>query len=338
MVDLLNNIKPEERLLISLCHLDFTESEKSKISELMKSVTDWNYFVRMSNEHGIIALAAFNLKETGLDNQIPKDAMADLENGYLKSVVRNTWLTERWKEVNAILCNAGIKHILLKGMALERTLYKSKGLRQMNDNDILIQSGDALKAWYLLQQNGYSPEPLKSPLLKKIMFDTGKHLPCLYKNGYAIEIHVRLFNNRPGDEKIYNEAFVNSPGIMIDNINACILPEKLQLSHLLDHYRKHLLAGSFQLRLYTDIVLLDKNIQPEIPDSFISHPQQEEKLKYLRAAYKEAIRSVPPKSRLRYLAGDIFPAVGWMKQRYKCNGLKAVFYYPLRIGKLLWLI
>ena len=44
------------------------------------------------------------------------------------------------------LRKAGIKHILLKGMALEHTLYGSKGLRQMTDCDILIKSEEAAES------------------------------------------------------------------------------------------------------------------------------------------------------------------------------------------------
>ena len=158
--------------------------------------------VRLINAHGIIALAAYNIKEAGLEKEVPADAMAALENGYRQSVVRNIWLTERWKEVNAILENAGIKHILLKGMALEHTLYGSKGLRQMTDCDIFVKHEDSLKAWYLLQKEGFSHKPLKSPLHKKIL-TAYRETPSqsLTKDGYIVEIHHKLFESEinPGE-------------------------------------------------------------------------------------------------------------------------------------------
>src|SRR5664279_4999671 len=168
-------------LLLLLCHYPFRSEYRNRLSELLSRVTDWDKTVGLINAHGIIALATYNIKEAGLENKVPGDSMAVLENGYMKSVIRNTWLTERWKEVNTILCNAGIQHIVLKGMALENTLYESKGLRQMSDNDILIKRDDSLKAWQLLQKEGFTPEPLKSPLFRKIIFELGHHLPALYK-------------------------------------------------------------------------------------------------------------------------------------------------------------
>ena len=192
-------------LLLLLCRYPFDEKDRETLAGLISGVKDWHKLVELINAHGIIALAAYNIKEAGLVMEVPEEAMAVLENGYLQSVVRNTWLTERWKEVNTILSNAGLKHVLLKGMVLEHTLYGSKGLRQMTDNDILVKREDALKAWNLLQQEGFFHEVIKSSFHKKILVDIGQHLPTLYKEQYAIEIHTRLFDAKTNDTVDYNK-------------------------------------------------------------------------------------------------------------------------------------
>jgi hypothetical protein len=254
----------------------------------------------------------------------------------------------------------------------------------MNDNDILIKPDEALKAWNLLQQAGFSNEPLKSPLHKKIMTGIGKHLPSLYKEGYAIEIHHRLhasgnwyratddrrqrakgmgqgargntddpssvstFGLQPATRNpqqltdhrfpLSVDPFETSREILIGGTKAYILSEEMQLRYLIDHFERHKEEGSCQFRLYTDIKLLDKNSKIEIPDSFIQNPIQENKPRYRKKAYRSTLYEIPPKQRLRFLIGDIFPSVKWMKTRYKCGGLKALFYYPVRLAKLIWLI
>lgn len=156
--------------------------------------------MKLINAHGIIALASYNIKIAELENLVPEYAMAILENGRMQSMIRNSWLTERWKEVNIILTNAGINHILpRRGWPFEHTIYGSSGLRQMNDNDIYIHPDKAIKAWELLKKHGYIPEPYKSPLFAKIRFKIGRHLPALYKDGYMLEIHNRLFYNEADD-------------------------------------------------------------------------------------------------------------------------------------------
>jgi hypothetical protein len=354
-------------LLLLLCRYPFNEKDRETLDRLISEVVDWHRLMELINAHGIIALAAYNIKEAGLEKKVPADVMVILESGYMQSIVRNTWLTERWKEINTILSNAGIKHVLLKGMALENTLYGSKGLRQMSDNDILMKREDALKAWHLLQKEGFTHELIKSSLHKKIMLDIGKHLPSLYKDGYSVEIHHRLFNRVEGVErvekfegvegptsippshrfggqrklrrtKVENEFFENAEEINIGDAKALILSKEMQLKYLISHYERHVLEGNCQLRLYADIKLLDEKSSVNMPDHFISEPSQENKPEYRKAAYKINLNSIDPKFRLRFLTGDIFPSIKWMKKRYGCNGMKALFYYPQRIGKLIWLI
>jgi hypothetical protein len=338
MIDLSKITVPEEKLLVSLCRLLFTHEQKTEISEYTQEVTDWNYFTRLANEHGIIAIVAYNIKECGLVNKIPVHAMKILENGYMQSLVRNTWLTERWKEVNTILVNAGIKHILLKGMALEHSVYGSRGLRQMNDNDILLTRADALKAWHLLQMEGFTHELIKSSLHKKIIADTGKHLPSLFRSGYAIELH----HNISDENNIYGQGlkdpFESAIEMLVDDTKALILSRVNHLAYLKKHFEKHSNEGHCQLRLYMDIILQEENNDITVPAGFISNPKQESNSKYRKTAYKTTVKSVPVKLRLRFLMGDIFPSLKWMKKRYACSGLKALLYYPARIGKVIWLV
>jgi len=325
-------------LLLLLCRYPFEEKNKELLLKLISGVKDWHKLVELINAHGIIALATYNIKEAGLVKEIPKDAMTILENGYFQNILRNAWLTERWKEVNTILYNADIKHILLKGMALEHTIYGSRGLRQMNDNDILIKYEESVKAWELLQQIGFTQKPIKSPLFKKIMFDIGQHLPTLYKNGYAIEIHNNLFDQRMTGTESSFDYFEDAVEIKISGVNALILSKEVQVMYLINHFERHALEGECQLRLFNDIMLLDKNSTIEFPDCFISDPIQSSKPEFRKAVFRTNINLLPGKKRLLYIIGDIFPSQKWMKERYKCNGVKTFLYYPLRMGKLMWLI
>ena len=255
----------------------------------------------------------------------------------MQSVVRNAWLAERWKEVNRILSEAGIRHILLKGMALEHTIYGSRGLRQMNDNDILLKREDCMRAWNLLQENGFTTEPVKSGLHRKILLDIGKHLPSLYKDGYSVEIHHRLFNESPDKGKEPTDYFADSEEINVGETKALILSKKDQLEHLVSHYYKHAEEGNCQLRLYADILLLDDTIDLDFPEHFIGNPKQGMSLAQRKAAYKSVIKSIPAGSRLRYIIGDTFPSIEWMRKRHGCGGLKALLFYPRRIGKVSWI-
>ena len=326
------------QLLLLLCRYPFDEKNRETLSALVRDVQDWHRMIKLINDHGIIALAAYNIKEAGLGEMVPEYAKRLLEDGKRQSMIRNAWLTERWKEIDKILSEAGIKHVLLKGMALEYTVYGGQGLRQMNDNDIFINPEDSINGWQLLQKNGFSMAPLKSRLFRKIMFDLGHHLPTLYKNGYAVEIHDKLAGTRDGIEPGYHELSDNVLEVMVDDRKALILNNDIHMNYLISHFERHAREGECQLRLFADIVLLGNDSSVDFPDRFITDPLQKDKAVFRRSSYKATVRNIPAEYRLRFLLGDLFPSLQWMKQHYRCSIIKVLFLYPLRIGKLRWLI
>ncbi len=263
--------------------------------------------------------------------------MKILDNARMKTLVRNTWLTKQWKEVNRILSEAGIKHILLKGMALEHTVYGSKGLRQMSDNDILIKKEEALRAWTILQSHGFIPEIIKSPLHRKIISETGKHLPALRKEGYSVEIHIRLFHD-PVKDSLLDEAINKAVKIEIDGSGAFMLENEIHMEYLKYHNRYHLSAGGSQLRLLLDMDLLCPGSINPLPEAFFPNPRRKHTVRQNKNSYTSHYFSLPPDIRLRYLIGDIFPSLRWMKQMHECGTMKAIFFYPRRLGKVVWLL
>jgi hypothetical protein len=337
MNDPLTLLTAEEKLLLLLCRLHFSEEQKSEIRGLMKKVRDWDRFVQLANNHGIIALTAYNIRENGITDQVPDSATKILDNGRMQSMIRNIWLVKRWKEVNTIMTEAGIKHVILKGLALEHTVYGAKGLRQMTDNDILVKKDDALKAWHLLQKYGFISDMIKSPFHEKIIAEIGKHMPTLRKDDYPVEIHHRIFQGAEKNDNL-NEAIDNAIAIDLDGTRAYILNDDLHLDFLKEHLHYHLVSGDSQLRLFLDMELIKPGSAPPIPDGFLINPNDSVKLKQRKNAYRIHFFSLPRRIRFRFLVGDIFPSFKWMKKRHHCGTIKALFLYPRRIGKLFWLL
>ena len=60
-----------------------------------------------------------------------------LHTAYLKSLTNNTIIYTHLKEIVALAKKENIKIVLLKGLALEKTVYGNKGLRQLSDIDHL---------------------------------------------------------------------------------------------------------------------------------------------------------------------------------------------------------
>jgi hypothetical protein len=70
--------------------------------------------------------------------------------------------------------------VILKGLALENSVYGSSGLRQMSDVDILINRDKCINARDILINNGYESLPVKSvfhePIIDHISGNICHHL------------------------------------------------------------------------------------------------------------------------------------------------------------------
>lgn len=247
-------LTPEEKLLLSLCRLTFSEDQKSEIGEFIKEVRDWDHFVGLSNKHGIIALTWHHLNNSGKIKCIPPGNLNLLYSAYLKSLTRNTFLYNQLVEAASLASSKNIKIVLLKGLALERVYYCNNGLRQMSDIDILVRQNEAALLRRKLLENGFESAPLVSSFHERIMPAYGKHLPELYKNGIAVEIHFKLFDQK---ENSLTEELIDSALPLPGNITNIYYPNpQLFFLYLVRHLVKHEKTGFSQLRLYTDLAVL----------------------------------------------------------------------------------
>lgn len=255
-------IKEEELLLLGLCRLSFTEAHVKKLKVLVKSISDWDYFARLANEHGIVALVYHNLEQLGILKQVPEKVAATLNNGLLLSLSRNTFLNSVMIEVLTLFNENNIKAVLLKGQALENMVYGNCGLRQMTDIDILLDRSSHKNARKVLMEHGYVSLPVKSLFHVPIIAYSGKHLPSVIKNGVSIDIHLELFS---GKRNILTKIlFDNSSEIRLGDQYAHIPRPQLFFLFLIKHLYSHEMNNESQLRLYTDLVVLIEKYYDEI--------------------------------------------------------------------------
>lgn len=381
-------IRDEERLLLELCRLEFSDEHLKKIGSLTGIVRDWNYFSTLANVHGVAALAWHNLERHHLLSVIPEGVVLFLRGTLMKSLIRNAFNTESMGEVLRLLNKENIKTVLLKGLALENSVYGNIGLRQMTDVDILIDREDCVKARKLLISSGYVSLPVKSIFHKLIMTYYGKHLPSLIKNGTSVEIHHELFGGT--ENELTGVLYDSSYKVEIKGERAWLPQPQIFFLYLVKHLYLHEMNNESQLRLYTDLIVLIEKHPDEIinndllilasragltevlamhleplrdfwgvifpwfindfidkwynPDAinkfifFLSSPKDNPPIDK-SVFYRKIIKDIPGLHRkFLYVLGDLLPTLSFMKNRYKCDStLKVLFYYPHRVGKILWL-
>lgn len=383
------DIRNEEILLLGLCRLNFSKEQTGKITDLVKSVSDWDYFARLAGEHGVVALVFHNLEKLGFLHLIPEKVAIVLNSSLMLSLTRNAFHTSTISEVLKIFNEANIKIVLLKGIALEHSVYGNQGLRQMTDIDILLDRTNRKKAQLILIENGFVSMPVKSLFHRPIIAYSGKHLPSMLKNGASIDIHLELFTGRRNI--LTKLLYENSSEIRINDLYAQIPRPQLFFLYLVKHLYTHEINNESQLRLYTDLVVMLEKYYDEIINfdilSYASRSGMSEilawRLEPLRdlwgisfpdwiddfidkwynpdsinrfviflkspkknitsgnpVKYRKTIREIPGLHRkVLFILGDLFPTLSFMKERYKCNSkMKALLYYPHRLGKLVWLV
>jgi hypothetical protein len=256
------NIRDEEILLLGLCRLSFNAELKVMLMALAEGVADWAYFSSLANAHGVAALVYHNLEKLNFLHLIPGETKEFLKNSLMMSLSRNAHNTESLSDVLRILNRETIKTVLLKGMALELSVYGNEGLRQMTDVDVLVERDECMMARKVLMSKGYTSLPVKSVFHKMIMVDIGKHLPTLMKNGFSVELHHELFG--AGKNILTKMLFDSSIETAIKGEKTFIPQSMIFFLYLVKHLYLHEMNNESQLRLYTDLVVLIEKYRDEI--------------------------------------------------------------------------
>ncbi len=243
-------------LMLLLSRTTFTEEERILAEKGCRTLTGWKLFADLVIRHGVAALVWQNITDLGLTEAVPEQERGLLENIRFKTIARVSYITSEAADIVTELDKEGIRALLLKGLALEHSVYGSRGLRQMSDADLLVAPEDALRAQDILVKTGFVSRPMKSSLYRRIILDLGNHLPELHRNGISVDMHHRLFG--PEGTAIVRRALDKPETISVTGRTFYVLPPGIALLGLVNHIFKHEVKGEFQLRLYTDIYLLVK--------------------------------------------------------------------------------
>lgn len=261
------------RLLLLLSRDALTAEEQLQAERICSSVTDWRPFTDLAIRNGVAALVWQNLTDLNLASAVSEAERKILEGIRLRAIARVSYIISQATVAVKALENAGIRVLLLKGLALEHTVYGSRGLRQMSDADLLVSPDDILKARDVLTSVGFVSQPLKSSLYRHIILDLGNHLPEMHRGGMSIDLHHRLFG-RKGIEMVRDA--IRAPAVVTSGGDTFyVLPPATAFLGLVSHIFKHRIKGEFQLRLYTDVyLLLKKHFDEIINENLKDYAQQ----------------------------------------------------------------
>ena len=157
------SLSKEDRLLLNCSKVILEEENIAEIADLLQDHLDWDYIIKSSIRHGVAPLLRNSIKQvvphTGMESQIPKGALEQLEELYQTSSYRNQKLYQTIGEIVRELDQAGVQVMGLKDVQLAKGVYPDPALRPMGDIDLLIHPQDYEVAADCMFRLGFIREP-----------------------------------------------------------------------------------------------------------------------------------------------------------------------------------
>jgi len=245
----------EDRLIRNLLQADINQSVSRKVKEALSPDLNWAYFFGRARSEGLLPLAYKGLAGIDYaDSVVPEDIRERLHSSYYTIAARNALLYEKLNNILDSFNRMNIEAILLKGIALARTVYSDIALRPMYDIDLLIHKQDFSLVKEKLNELGYVNYPA--------------YPEDFYNQNMMVDVHCDLTNvtrvksrNRSYNLNI-DQAWESSRLIEIEGQRVRILSPEYFLIDLCLHLTLH--HGLSGLIWFVDIDRLIKYYKNEI--------------------------------------------------------------------------
>lgn len=200
----------------------------------LRQIGDLDPLLRYCGQHSVTAMVAMAL-ESAWKVSPPEDpaVMTPWKQAKDKAIRKNILLNAERARILAYLDSIGCWYLPLKGSFLQFD-YPKFGMRQMSDNDILIDASMSLRVRDFMENSGY-----KAEMIGKIHHDEYLKEPV-----YNFEMHRSLF--RPQFNERIAKYYENIRDIMEkDEGNRCgyhLKPEDFYVymtAHAYKHYADH---------------------------------------------------------------------------------------------------
>lgn len=180
---------PEAELLVRCARIALGPGEREAIPRLAASGLDWEAFIALADDHGLVPIAFRHLNDVAA--AVPKPVLIELWGRYETVARRNRALAAELLAVLAALEAAGIPAIAYKGPALAFSIYGDVTMRVYGDLDILVRAKDVLRGKSVLQARGYVPEyPLEPDVEAAFLRAPSQHHVVLVGAGrIPVELH-----------------------------------------------------------------------------------------------------------------------------------------------------
>ncbi len=255
-------LPPEIRLLFFCLSVRQDEESQREADELLQSDLDWRALLDTALNQSVGSLLYYNLQAKGI--QPPQaDLMAQLKKTYFHTAGRNTLYRAGLKEILEAFGEANIGVIVLKGAALNESIYPNPALRSMTDVDLLVRETDLQGAYETLQEIGYVQRHSISLEALKKEFHALRY-PFEKSSRPLVDLHWTIEASHRSVVVDPVELWMRAEPAIIAGVPSLILAPEDFLLHLclhLSYHHKFAVAG---IRSLCDIAHIIQHFGPEL--------------------------------------------------------------------------
>lgn len=237
------NLSNGNRLLLYCARTEIPEDALDKVRDIVSRPLNWDEVLTSAFWQGIAPLLYGNLKNMQKRYLIPENVMDKLKMAYYSNVARNVCLYAELNEMVKTFHDMGVRVIVLKGMALAKTVYGDIGLRPMGDIDLLVKKEDLPHAEKIMTKLGYH---FHGDIPPEWYRENHQHISYLHPDkDIPVEIHwhiarkAHLSRIRVTDTDIIEGWWEGARTIEFSGRKALMLCPDDLIMHLSLHFLKH---------------------------------------------------------------------------------------------------
>jgi len=237
------NLSHENKFLLACIQSKNADDLLNNVKNIPMTRLNWDDVLASAYWHGIAALLCSHLNGMQENVAVPENVMAGLRSAYYENIARNTYLYAELTRILEAFQKESVEVILLKGLALVKTVYKDLGVRKIGDIDLLVKGGDLSQAENIMAGLGYLYPENKNPEWSR---EKEHHLNYEHpEKNIPVEIHWHISHkSHPGQMYINNDKIITQfweqalTAKIGDREVKMLCPEDL-LMHLCHHFMKH---------------------------------------------------------------------------------------------------
>ena len=217
----------------------------------------WQDLIDRLSPQGILPYFYWRLSSLPEDRRPPVQIRDRLKNIFLASAARSLRQAAQLGKIEQALAAAGIRCLVLKGLALSRTVYPEPGLRPSADIDILVRPEQMAEADGILLSLGYARKSDNFRLYRELTIE--EIYTSADKNRCLVELHwdnhhFRGLPTPEGPDGLFARAVPGPvPG------SGCLSPEDSLINAAIHLAMQH--AREVRLIWIMDIALLAKELK-----------------------------------------------------------------------------